>query len=98
MAKKSFTTADKGSFVLKSHPAFTFVGEKGEYEIQALDSLAYDDWKEVASLGNSNDIKKILDAYKEFFLRVCPDLAQETIGDNQWLQFGNAYFEAMGES
>ena len=87
----------KSLFKLKHHEPFVFDGDNGKYEIPPLENLAYDDWKDVAALTGETDIKKLLDAYKAFFLAVCPELASEKIGDNQWLQFGNVYFEAMGE-
>ena len=86
-------------FKLKHNEPFMFYGDKGEYEIPPLEKLAYDDWKDMAGIltGNRGDTKMILDSYKEFFLRICPDLEKEEIGDNQWLQFGSAYLESMGE-
>lgn len=91
--------AKKKGFKLTHHEPFTFIGDNGEYEIPPLDKLTYEDWKDVAEItaGKSADTKQILDGYKDFFLKVCPDLKNEEIGDNQWLQFGTAYFEAMGE-
>lgn len=87
----------RNSFKLKHHEPFTFEGDKGTYKIPPLEELAYEDWKDVAGLTRGSDMKKTLDAYKAFFLRVCPDLEQEAIGDNQWLQLGGIYFRAMGE-
>lgn len=87
----------KNRFKLKKHEPFIFEGEKGEYELPPLEKLAYDEWKDIAGLANGAEPKQMIDAYKEFFLRICPDLANEEIGDNQWLQFGSAYFESMGE-
>jgi hypothetical protein len=87
----------KNTFTLKSHDDFKFVGKNGEYTIPPLEKLAYDQWKDVAKLSSNADIRAMLDAYKAFFLSVCPELEQEQIGDNQWLQFGTAYFESMGE-
>lgn len=85
-------------FKLVHHEPFIFEGDNGEHTIPPLERLAYDDWKEVAELADGNtSTKKMLDAYKKFFLKVCPELADEDIGDNQWLQFGSVYFEAMGE-
>ena len=85
-------------FKLVHHDPFIFEGDNGEHTIPPLDRLAYDDWKDVADLANgSASTKKMLEAYKTFFLKVCPELADEDIGDNQWLQFGSVYFEAMGE-
>ena len=88
----------KNSFKLKHHEPFTFEGVHGKYKIPPLEKLTYDDWKDVASLSSGEvDAKQMLDSYKEFFLRIVPDLGKEEIGDNQWLQFGSAYFESMGE-
>ncbi len=87
----------KNSFKLKHHEPFKFEGDHGTYLIQPLEKLTYDEWKDVAALAEGADTKMMLDAYKEFFLRVCPDLEKEDIGDNQWLQFGSLYFESMGE-
>lgn len=89
--------AKKNSFKLIHHMPFTFEGDHGTYEIPPLEKLAYDEWKDVAALANGADAKQTLDAYKEFFLLICPNLEKEEIGDNQWLQFGSAYFESMGE-
>lgn len=87
----------KNSFKLTHREPFIFEGDNGEYTIPPLEKLSYDQWKDVAALANGADTKKILDAYKAFFLLVCPELSNEEIGDNQWLQFGSAYFESMGE-
>lgn len=88
----------KNVFTLKSHDAFRLIGKNGEYEIPPLEELTYDQWKDVAELADGKaDNRRILDAYKAFFLAVCPELENEKIGDNQWLQFGSAYFESMGE-
>ena len=87
-------------FKLVHHDPFIFEGDNGVYEIPPLEQLTYDDWKDVAELlaGTSKtDTRKLLESYKSFFLNACPDLANENIGDNQWLQFGSMYFEAMGE-
>lgn len=89
--------AKKNSFKLKHHEPFIFEGDHGEYQIPPLERLAYEDWKDVSSLTEETDTKRTLDVYKEFFLRVCPQLADEEIGDNQWLQLGSVYFTAMGE-
>ena len=92
--------AKQKRFKLVHHEPFVFEGDKGEYSIPPLEELTYDDWKEVAGLltdTSKTDTKKLLDSYKSFFLKACPDLAEEAIGDNQWLQFGSVYFEAMGE-
>ena len=90
--------AKKHKFKLVHKEPFIFEGDNGELTIPALDSLAYDDWKDVAALTDGDaDMKQLLDAYKAFFLRVCPELGEERIGDNQWLQLGSMYFEAMGE-
>lgn len=84
-------------YKLKHHEAFEFEGDKGTYTIPPLEQLAYDEWKGVASLANGADARQMLEAYKSFFLAICPELKEEEIGDNQWLQFGTAYFESMGE-
>lgn len=84
-------------FILKHHKPFIFKGDNGEYQIPPLEELSYDSWKDVAALANGADTKQILDAYKAFFLEVCPDLSKEKIGDNQWIQFGSMYFDSMGE-
>ena len=84
-------------FKLKHHEPFIFEGDNGKYEIPPLEKLSYEQWKDVAELANGADTKQMLDAYKAFFLNVCPELGNEKIGDNQWLQFGSMYFEAMGE-
>lgn len=86
-------------FKLTHHKPFIFEGDNGKYEIPPLEELTYDQWNEVATTTmNANaDPRVILAAYKTFFLKVCPELESEKIGDNQWLQFGNAYFESMGE-
>lgn len=91
--------AKKNRFKLSHNEPFFFEGDKGEYEIPPLDKLTYEDWKTVAELTNKKDVDTgvVLDAYKEFFLRICPELENEAIGDNQWFQFGTAYFRAMGE-
>ena len=89
--------ANKNTFKLQHHEPFTFVGDYGKYEIPPLEKLTYDQWKGVAELANDSDSKKILEAYKAFFFDACPELKKEEIGDNQWLQFGTAYFESMGE-
>ena len=91
--------AKKKGFKLTHHDPFVFYGDKGEHEIPPLEKLTFDDWKDVAELvsNDDTDTKLILDSYKEFFLRICPDLGKEEIGDNQWLQFGSAYFTSMGE-
>lgn len=92
MAKK------KNEFRLVHYEPFVFVGDNGSYKIPPLDRLTYEDWKEVAELTTNNaTTKQMLKAYKAFFLGVCPELSNEQIGDNQWLQFGSAYFESMGE-
>ena len=89
----------KASFKLTHNEPFEFIGDNGKYIIPPLDDLSYADWKGVAALaGGKADTKKILEEYKKFFLRICPELADEKIGDNQWIQFGTAYFAAMGES
>ena len=85
-------------FKLTHHEPFVFEGLKGSYEIPPLEKLTCDQWKDVAELSTGATTKQTLDAYKAFFLLVCPDLENEEIGDNQWLQFGSAYFESMGES
>lgn len=87
----------KNTFTLKAHEPFKFIGSNGEYEIPPLEALTYDEWKDVAQISGTTDPRRVLDVYKAFFLRVCPELESEPIGDNQWLQFGSAYFEAMGE-
>ena len=86
-------------FKLKHNDPFIFYGDKGNYELPPLEDLGYDDWKDIADLTTKSDVdtKMLLEAYKEFFPRICPELSAEKIGDNQWLQFGNAYFDAMGE-
>lgn len=91
--------AKKKGFKLTHHEPFVFYGDNGEYEIPPLEKLTFEEWKDVAELvtHDDTDTKLILDSYKEFFLRICPDLANEEIGDNQWLQFGSAYFTSMGE-
>ena len=88
----------KKRFKLTHHEAFIFEGDKGEYEIPPLEQIPYRDWSKVAALINEGDVtENLLDECKALFLKVCPDLENEEIGDNQWLMFGNAYFEAMGE-
>ena len=91
--------AKKNSFKLRHHEPFTFEGDHGTYEIPPLERLSYEQWKDVAVVSTNADAKPeiVLTAYKEFFLNVCPDLKGEDIGDNQWFQFGNLYFESMGE-
>ena len=90
--------AKRKTFKLKHHEPFEIEGELGTYEIPPLEKMAYDDWKDVAALLNGDaDMGNMLEAYKSFFLNVCPDIANEEIGDNQWLQLGSAYFESMGE-
>lgn len=87
-------------FKLVHHEPFIFEGDNGEHRIPPLEQLTYEDWKDVAELlagTGKTDTKKLLDSYKSFFIKACPDLADEEIGDNQWLQFGSVYFEAMGE-
>lgn len=86
-------------YKLKHNEPFIFYGDNGDYEIKPLEKLEYDDWKDLAGVltGKDSDTKTILESYKEFFLRICPDLEKEEIGDNQWLQFGSAYLESMGE-
>ena len=86
-------------FKLKRHDPFIVEGDHGDHEIPPLEKLSYEQWKEVAAISMNSESKPgiILAAYKEFFLRVCPELADEEIGDNQWMQLGAAYFEAMGE-
>lgn len=87
-------------FKLVHHEPFIFEGDNGEYQIPPLEQLTYDDWKDVADLltnGAKTDTKKLLDAYKTFFAKACPELENESIGDNQWLQLGSVYFDAMGE-
>ena len=84
-------------YILKHHDPFVFQGDEGTYKIPPLEELSYDSWKDVAALANGADPRQILDAYKAFFLDVCPDLAKEKIGDNQWIQFGSKYFDSMGE-
>lgn len=85
-------------FKLVHHEPFIVDGEHGEYTIPPLDKVAFADWKDVAALADGKaTMEQMLTEYKAFFLRVCPDLADEEIGDNQWLQLGGAYFEAMGE-
>lgn len=86
-------------FKLKHHEPFIFEGDNGSYSIPPLEELTYDQWKGVASVSTNADAdaRIILAAYKTFFLEVCPDLENEKIGDNQWLQFGSLYFESMGE-
>lgn len=91
--------AKKKGFKLTHHEPFVFYGDKGDYEIPPLEKLTYEQWKDVGAVATNADSKPgvILGAYKEFFLNVCPELKNEDIGDNQWFQFGSAYFEAMGE-
>lgn len=86
-------------FKLIHHDPFIFEGDHGEISIPPLEELSYEDWKDVAAELTTGKIgtKKLLDAYKAFFLHVCPELSGERIGDNQWLQLGSVYFEAMGE-
>lgn len=87
----------KNSFNLSKHELFTINTPSGSYEIPALETLAYDDWKDVAAVSNGKDVRALIRAYKEFFLRVCPALVNEGIGDSQWVQLGNAYMAYMGE-
>ena len=89
----------KHSYKLKHHKPFTFEGEAGTYEIPPMEKLPWEQLKGVAAVSMNADIDQdiVLAAYKEFFLNVCPELKNEDIGDIQWLQFGNAYFESMGE-
>ena len=86
-------------FKLTHHEPFVFEGDKGEYEIPPLEKLTYDQWKNVAAIATGAEVDPgvLLAAYKAFFLKVCPELESEEVGDNQWIQFGSAYFEAMGE-
>ena len=85
------------AFKLTHREPFPVECENGTYEIPPLDRLAYEDWADVASLRDDTDTKQMLEIYKSFFIRICPGLAQEDIGDNQWLILGTAYLEAMGE-
>ena len=86
------------TFKLKHNDPFVFEGDHGTYEIQPIEAFSYDSWIGVAEASTAGDTKAMLEAYKDFFLKVaCPSLDAEQIGDNQWLQFGNAYFESMGE-
>lgn len=87
----------KNTFNLSKHEAFKINTPSGSYEIPALEALAYEDWKDVAAVSNGNDIGALIRAYKEFFLRVCPALASEGIGDSQWVLLGRAYMTYMGE-
>ena len=76
---------------------FTVKCENGMYNIPPLDRLKYDDWADIATLSDDTDRKQMLEIYKAFFIRICPDLAGEDIGDNQWLILGSSYLDAMGE-
>ena len=87
----------KSAFKLTHKEPFAVECEGGTYDIPPLDRLSYDDWADVASLTDDTDRKQMLETYKTFFVRICPDLAGEDIGDNQWLILGSAYLEAMGE-
>lgn len=85
-------------FKLKHHDPFIIDGDNGEHAIPPLEKIAFTDWKDVAALADGKaTMEQMLAEYKAFFLKVCPDLEDEQIGDNQWLQLGGAYFEAMGE-
>lgn len=91
--------AKKKRFKLTHHEPFVFEGDKGEYEIPPLEKLTYAQWKDVAAIATGEEVDPgvLLVAYKAFFLKVCPELENEEVGDNQWIQLGSAYFEAMGE-
>lgn len=91
--------AKKKRFKLTHHEPFVFEGDMGEYEIPPLEKMTYDQWKDVAAIATGAEVDPgiLLAGYKEFFLKACPEIENEEIGDNQWLQFGSAYFESMGE-
>ncbi len=86
-------------FKLTYHEPFVFDGANGEHVIPQLEKIPYEQWKDIGALGmkTETDPGALLSAYRDFFISVCPELADEEIGDNQWMQLGNAYFEAMGE-
>lgn len=86
------------TFKLKHKEPFAVECDGGTvYEIPPLDRLAYEDWADISQLGDDADTKMVIDTYRAFFLRVCPDLEGEDIGDNQWVILGRGYLEAMGE-
>lgn len=84
------------TFKLKKHDPFVIEGEHGKYEIPPLDSLEYDAWKDMAT-ASKGDVKTQINACKAFFLGVCPPLANENIGDYNWMIIGKKYLEIMGE-
>ena len=87
----------RNAFKLTHKEPFLVECEKEKHEIPPLDRLKYDDWADISQLPEAADTKQVIDTYKAFFMRVCPSLESEDIGDNQWVILGKAYLKAMGE-
>lgn len=84
-------------FKLTKHEPFVIEGVHGSYEIPPLENLEYEDWKGIAEASQQSDFKKKLDAFREFFIRICPDLEKEGLADNQCMALGTAYMMDMGK-
>ncbi len=88
----------KNTFTLTKHEDFTVNGTQGTYKFPPLETLTYNDWKDVVALvRNGGKIPNQIVAYRDFFTKLCPEIEQEGLGENQWLQLGTAYFDYMGK-
>lgn len=87
------------SFQISEHEDFTINGTKDTYTIPALNKLPYDAIKVFFKKDKTPTPHEAVEMYKTFFLSIAPGLADEPIGDFQWLQIGKAYMEDnQGES
>lgn len=87
----------KTTYKLTHMDPFAVECDNGVHEIPTLDHLKYDDWADISQLPGTADTKQVIETYRAFFLRVCPSLENEDIGDSQWVKLGKAYLQAQGE-
>lgn len=97
METKEDEMGKQNTFKIKHNDPFIVEGENGKYEIPPLEKIPYCEWSDVAAVLNEDVSQKMLDTCKDFFLKICPNLKNEEIGDHQWIQLGTMYFETMGK-
>lgn len=87
-------------FVLSRKKAFTFAldSEGGKvYSIPDPSSLSFEATELLGKIGDEEDFVERGESVKRFLLCCAPDLADEGLGDMDYLKIVEAYFKAKAE-
>ena len=78
----------KNTFNLSKHEPFTINTPSGSYEIPALETLAYDDWKDVATVSNGKDVLALIRLLRELMKEDTKTLAAITCDEAELIEGG----------